>query len=130
MALQPSSHPRVHSAHASSHASHTHAAHAASKARPALSAEEGEGGGFAAQLLKAQPAAGKDLKADDARPKAEASKKPEGDKDGQSVGLLLLRLGVGQRVAHRGHLLVAALLLAFEQGLEQGQALHACSITA
>ncbi len=85
MALQPSSHPRVHSAHASSHASHTHAAHAASKAKPSLSAEEGEGGGFAAQLLKAQPAAGKDLKADDARPKAEASKKPEGDKDGQSA---------------------------------------------
>jgi flagellar hook-length control protein FliK len=84
MALQPSSHPRAHAAHAS-HASHAHAAHAASKAKPALNAEEGEGGGFAAQLLKAQPAAAdKDLKAADAKPKAEAAKKPEGDKDGQS----------------------------------------------
>jgi flagellar hook-length control protein FliK len=84
MALQPSSHPRAHAAHAS-HASHAHAAHAASKAKPALSAEEGEGGGFAAQLLKAQPAAAdKDLRAADAKPKAEAAKKPEGDKDGQS----------------------------------------------
>ncbi|HEY9028520.1 MAG TPA: hypothetical protein VIP05_29795, partial [Burkholderiaceae bacterium] len=59
MALQPSTHPRVHSAHATSHAARaTHASHAASKAKPVLSAEEGEGGGFAAQLLKAQPAAG------------------------------------------------------------------------
>ena len=84
MALQPSSHPRVHSSHAS-HASHAHASHAASKAKPALTAEEGQGGGFAAQLLKAQPAAAdKDLKAADAKPKAEAAKKPEGDKDGQA----------------------------------------------
>jgi flagellar hook-length control protein FliK len=84
MALQPSSHPRVHSSHATSHAAH--AAHAASKAKPALSAEEGEGGGFAAQLLKAQPAsADKDLKAADAKPKADAARKPEGDHDGQSA---------------------------------------------
>ena len=84
MALQPSSHPRAHGAHAS-HASHAHAAHAASKAKPALSAEEGEGGGFAAQLLKAQPAAAdKDLKAADAKPKADAAKKPEGEKDNQA----------------------------------------------
>jgi flagellar hook-length control protein FliK len=82
MAVQPSSHPR---AHASTHASHAHAAHAASKAKPSLSAEEGEGGGFAAQLLKAQPAAGKDLGAADAKPKAEAAKKPAEDKDGQSA---------------------------------------------
>jgi|GEM_PF-1070662 len=83
MALQPSSHPRVHSAHATSHAAH--AAHAASKAKPALSAEEGEGGGFAAQLLKAQPAsADKDLRAADAKPKADAAKK-QGDQDGKSA---------------------------------------------
>ena len=82
MAVQPSSHPRV---HASTHASHAHAAHAASKAKPSLAAEEGEGGGFAAQLLKAQPAAGKDLGAADAKPKAEAAKKPTEDKDSQSA---------------------------------------------
>ena len=82
MAVQPSSHPH---AHASSHASHAHAAHAASKAKPSLAAEEGEGGGFAAQLLKAQPAAGKDVNAADAKPKAEAAKKPTEDKDGQSA---------------------------------------------
>ena len=84
MALQPSTHPRVHGSHPTSHAAH--AAHAASKARPAPGAEEGEGGGFAAQLLKAQPAAGdKDLKAADARPKAEAARKPDGDQDGKSA---------------------------------------------
>ena len=84
MALQPSSHPRAHSSHAS-HASHAHAAHAASKAKPALTAEEGEGGGFAAQLLKAQPAAAdKDLKAADAKPRSDGAKKPEGDKDNQA----------------------------------------------
>ena len=82
MALQPSTHPRAHASHAS-HASHAHAAHAASKAKPSLSAEEGEGGGFAAQLLKAQPAAGKDLKADAAKPKADAAKKPDDDQDGK-----------------------------------------------
>ena len=82
MALQPSTHPRAHAPHAS-HASHAHAAHAASKAKPSLSAEEGEGGGFAAQLLKAQPAAGKDLKAADAKPKADAAKKSADDKDGK-----------------------------------------------
>jgi len=85
MALQPSPHVHSSSTHAS-HASHTHAAHAAhaaSKARPSLTAEEGEGGGFAAQLLKAQPSADKDLKAADAKPKAEASKKPDDDKDGK-----------------------------------------------
>ncbi|MBW8760537.1 MAG: flagellar hook-length control protein FliK, partial [Burkholderiales bacterium] len=84
MALQPSTHPRVHSSHPSSHAAH--AAHAASKARPAPTAEEGEGGGFAAQLLKAQPAAGdKTLKATNAKPRAEGAKKPEGDQDGRSA---------------------------------------------
>ena len=84
MALQPSTHPRVHSSHATSHAAH--ASHAASKARPALSAEEGEGGGFAAQLLKAQPAAGdKGLKAADAKSRAEAARKPDGDQDGKSA---------------------------------------------
>jgi len=77
MAVQPSSQPRVHSSAHGSHASHTHAAHAASKAKPSLSAEEGEGGGFAAQLLKAQPA---ELNAADAKPKAEAAKKPDDDK--------------------------------------------------
>ena len=77
MAVQPSPHPRAHS---STHASHAHAAHAASKAKPSLAAEEGEAGGFAAQLLKAQPAAGKDLGAAEAKPKAEA-KKPAEDKD-------------------------------------------------
>ena len=84
MALQPSTHPSAH-AHAShtSHASHTHAAHAASKAKPSLSAEDGEGGGFAAQLLKAQPATDKDAKAVDARPKADAAKKPSEDKSGK-----------------------------------------------
>ena len=81
MAVQPSSHPRVHS---STHASHTHAAHAASKAKPSLTAEEGEGGGFAAQLLKAQPAAG-NPEAADAKPKAEAPKKSGDDKDDQSA---------------------------------------------
>ena len=77
MAVQPSPHPR---AHASTHASHAHAAHAASKAKPSLAAQEGEGGDFAAQLLKAQPAAGKGLGAADAKPKAEA-RKPAEDKD-------------------------------------------------
>ena len=83
MAVQHSAHPRVHSSSHGSHAS-AHAAHAASKARPSLTAEEGEGGGFAAQLLKAQPSAAKDLQAADARPKAEAAKKPSDDKDGQA----------------------------------------------
>ena len=84
MALQPSTHPRVHGSHPTSHAAH--AAHAASKARPAPGAEEGEGGGFAAQLLKAQPAAGdKDLKAADAKSRAEAARKPDGDQDGKSA---------------------------------------------
>src|SRR5471030_2678998 len=85
MALHPSPHVHSSSTHAS-HASHAHAAHAAhatSKAKPSLSAEEGEGGGFAAQLLKAQPPADKDLKAADAKPKADGSKKPGDDKDGK-----------------------------------------------
>ena len=81
MALHPSTH--AHSSTHASHASHAHAAHAASKAKPALTAEEGEGGGFAAQLLKAQPAAAKDAKAADAKPKAEAAKKPTDDKEGK-----------------------------------------------
>ncbi len=80
MALHPSTH--AHSSPHASHASHAHAAHAASKAKPALTAEDGEGGGFAAQLLKAQPAA-QDAKAVDARPKAETAKKPAHDKDGK-----------------------------------------------
>jgi flagellar hook-length control protein FliK len=80
MAVQHSAHPRVHSSHAS-HTAATHAAHAASKAKPSLSAEEGAGGGFAAQLLKAQPAAAKDV---DAKPRTEAAKKPTDDKDGQA----------------------------------------------
>ena len=83
MTLPTGNHPRVHSSTHASHASHTHASHAASKAKPSLSAEEGEGGGFAAQLLKAQPAAAKDLHAADAKPKTEA-KKPTDDKDGQA----------------------------------------------
>lgn len=82
MALQPSTPPRAHATHAS-HASHAHAAHAASKAKPGLAAEEGGGGGFAAQLLKAQPAAGKDPLAADARPRADAAKKSPDDKDGK-----------------------------------------------
>jgi len=83
MAVQPSSHPH---AHASTHASHAHAhgAHAASKVKPSLTAEDGEGGGFAAQLLKAQPAAG-NVEAADAKPKAEAKPSSE-DKDGSSDG--------------------------------------------
>lgn len=85
MAVQPSSHPRAHASTHGAHASHAHAAHAASKAKPSLAAEEGEGGGFAAQLLKAQPAAGKDLTAAEGKPKAEAAKKPTEDKDGQSA---------------------------------------------
>jgi flagellar hook-length control protein FliK len=84
MTLPAGNHPRVHSSTHASRASHSHAAHAASKAKPALSAEEGEGSGFAAQLLKAQPAAGKDLQAADAKPKAEAAKKSTDDKDGQA----------------------------------------------
>jgi len=84
MALPTGNHPRVHSSTHASHASHAHAAHAASKTKPGLSAEEGQGGGFAAQLLKAQPAAAKDVKAADAKPKAEAAKKPNDDKDGQA----------------------------------------------
>ncbi|MFL6629859.1 MAG: flagellar hook-length control protein FliK [Burkholderiaceae bacterium] len=80
MALQPSSHPRAHGAHATTHAAH--AAHAASKAKPALAAAEGEGGGFAAQLLKAQPSSvDKDLKAADAKPRAESANKPDGEQD-------------------------------------------------
>ena len=67
MALHPSTHVHSSSTHAShtSHAHAAHAAHAASKVKPSLNAEEGEGGGFAAQLLKAQPPADKDLKAAD-----------------------------------------------------------------
>jgi flagellar hook-length control protein FliK len=81
MALHPSTHAHSSSTHAS-HAAHAHAAHAASKAKPSLSADDGDaGGGFAAQLLRAQPAADKDLKAVDAKPKAEAAKKPVDDKD-------------------------------------------------
>ena len=83
MALQPSPHVHHSSSTHASHASHAHAAHAASKARPSLAAEEGEGGGFAAQLLKAQPPADKDLKAADAKPKADAAKKPNVDTDGK-----------------------------------------------
>ena len=83
MTLPTGNHPRVHSSTHASHASHTHASHAASKAKPSLSAEEGEGGGFAAQLLKAQPAAAKNVHAADAKPKAEA-KKPADAKDGQA----------------------------------------------
>lgn len=78
MAVQPSPHPRVHSPHGT-HASHAH--HAASKARPSLAAEEGEGGGFAAQLLKAQPAAGRDVNAAEGQPHPEAAKKSADDKD-------------------------------------------------
>ena len=81
MALHPSSH--AHSSTHASHASHAHAAHAASKAKPTLAAADAEGGGFAAQLLKAQPAAEKDPKAVDAKPKADAAKKPAADKDGK-----------------------------------------------
>jgi flagellar hook-length control protein FliK len=81
MALHPSSH--AHSSTHASHASHAHASHAASKAKPSLAAEEGEGGGFAAQLLKAHPAADKDAKAVDVKPKADAAKKPTDDKDDQ-----------------------------------------------
>ena len=84
MTLPTGNHPRVHSSTHASHASHTHAAHAASKAKASLAAEEGEGGGFAAQLLKAQPAAARDVKGADAKPKAEAAKKPSDDKDGQA----------------------------------------------
>ena len=84
MTLPTGNHPRVHSSTHASHASHTHAAHAASKAKPSLAAEEGEGGGFAAQLLKAQPAAAKDLQSADAKPKTEAAKKSTEDKDGQA----------------------------------------------
>ncbi len=83
MALHPSTH--AHSSTHASHASHAHAAHAASKAKPALTAEEGEGGGFAAQLLKAQPGTGKDAKPVDAKPKAEAAKKPADDKDAKGT---------------------------------------------
>ena len=83
MALHPGTHVHSSNAHAS-HAHAAHAAHAASKAKPSLTAEEGEGGGFAAQLLKAQPPADKDLKAADAKPKpkADAAKKSGDDKDG------------------------------------------------
>ena len=81
MALHPSTH--AHSSTHASHASHTHAAHAAGKAKPSLTAEEGAGGGFAAQLLKAQPTAAKDAKAADAKPRSEAAKKPADDKDGK-----------------------------------------------
>ncbi len=77
MALHPSTH--AHSSTHASHAAHAHAAHGASKAKPTLAAAEGEGGGFAAQLLKAQPAAAKDPV--DARPKADAAKKPTEAKD-------------------------------------------------
>jgi len=84
MALQPSSHPRV---HASTHASHAHASsHAASKAKPALTAEEGAAGGFAAQLLKAHPAAQPKAAEAPPKPKTEA-KKPaddQSDKDAAS----------------------------------------------
>jgi len=83
MALHPSTH--AHSSTHASHASHAHAAHAASKAKPVLTAEEGEGGGFAAQLLKAQPGAGKDARPVDAKPKAEAAKKPADDKDAKDT---------------------------------------------
>jgi flagellar hook-length control protein FliK len=83
MALHPSTHAHSSSTHAS-HAAHAHAAHAASKVKPSLAADDGDGGGgFAAQLLRAQPAGDKDAKAVDTRPKAEAAKKPASDKDGK-----------------------------------------------
>ena len=84
MTLPTGNHPRVHSSTHASHASHAHASHAASKAKSGLSAEEGVGGGFAAQLLKAQPAAAKDVNATDTKPKADAAKKPSDDQDGQA----------------------------------------------
>jgi len=84
MAVQHTAHPRVHSSTHASHAAGSHAAHAAGKAKPSLAAEEGAGGGFAAQLLKAQPAAAKVPQAADAKPSAEAAKKSTEDKDGQS----------------------------------------------
>lgn len=84
MALHPSTH--AHSSTHASHASHAHATHAASKARSAASAQEGEGGGFAAQLLKAQPAAAKDANAAEAKPKAEAARKPTEDKEAKADG--------------------------------------------
>ena len=84
MAVQPSHTPRP-LQHARRRTPPTRTRpHAASKAKPSLSAEEGEGGGFAAQLLKAQPAAARICKAADARPKAEAAKKPSDDKDGKA----------------------------------------------
>ena len=79
MALHPSTH--AHSSTHASHAAHAHAAHGASKAKPTLAAAEGEGGGFAAQLLKAQPAT--DKTSVDAKPKADAAKKPTEAKDDQ-----------------------------------------------
>jgi flagellar hook-length control protein FliK len=87
MALHPSTH--AHSSTHASQASHAHAAHAASKAKPGLTAEDGAGGGFAAQLLKAQPAPDKASKAADTRPKADAAKKSIDDRsasDGAQAG--------------------------------------------
>jgi flagellar hook-length control protein FliK len=82
MALHPSTHAPAHSKAHATHATHA-AQHAASKVKPSLSADEqGEGGGFAAQLLRAQPAAAKDAKdtklADAAKTRTEA-KKPADD---------------------------------------------------
>jgi flagellar hook-length control protein FliK len=90
MALSPSSHAPAH-AHAHAHATAAHAAtHAASTARarikPGLSADEGEdGGGFAAQLLRAQPAADKDDKPVDADSKANSAKKAAKDDDKEAA---------------------------------------------
>jgi flagellar hook-length control protein FliK len=84
MALHPTP-SHTHSSTHASHASHAHAAHGASKAKPSLTAEEGEGGGFAAQLLKAHPAGGRDAKGVDEKPKAEAARKPTDDKDGKAA---------------------------------------------
>ena len=116
MALHPSTH--AHSSTHASHAAHAHAAHAASKAKPSLAAEEGEGGGFAAQLLKAQPAADKDVKAADAKPKAEA-KKPADDKDGKDGDTKDARDGQddkdGKTAEARAPVLDPAALLAAQQ---------------
>jgi flagellar hook-length control protein FliK len=82
MALHPSTHAHAHASHATTHA----ALHAASKVKPSLSADDqNEGGGFAAQLLRAQPAHDKTPKPGDTDARTDAAKKASGG-DGNAAG--------------------------------------------
>jgi flagellar hook-length control protein FliK len=78
MALNPSSHANA----TASHSAIRSAQHGASKLKPTLSADDADdAGGFAAQLLRAQPKEGGDLQASDADLKSDANRKTAKDED-------------------------------------------------